>query len=239
MKRTGQAVLITGGASGIGFALARRFHEAGNRVAIAGRSPSALAQAAERLPGISTHVADVALAADRQRLVDACADITVLVNNAGIQFNGALADTTPEQVQYELGVNLLGPVLLAQAFLPHLLRRESAAIINVSSGLALVPQQAAAIYCASKAAMHSFSKSLRWQLEGTSVRVFEVLPPKVATAMNAGRGKGKISPEQLASEFWADLGADRYEMRIGKSKLLGIVNRLSPSLADRIMRFGA
>jgi uncharacterized oxidoreductase len=92
--------------------------------------------------------------------------------------------------------------------------------------------------CASKAALHSFTKALRWQLEGTSVRVFEIIPPIVDTAMTQGRGRGKISPETLVQEFWRDFSHDRYEMQIGKTKLLFALQRLMPSLAERIMRPG-
>jgi len=94
------------------------------------------------------------------------------------------------------------------------------------------------MYCASKAALHSFSKTLRWQLEDTSVRVFEVLPPLVDTAMTSGRGKGKISAAQLAEEFWRGFQSEKFEMLIGKTQLLSIINRLFPSVADKIMRNG-
>ncbi len=93
-----------------------------------------------------------------------------------------------------------------------LLLRDNAAIVNVSPGLALVPKQTASIYCASKAALHSFSKTLRWQLEGTSVKVFEVLPSAVDTAMTAGRGRAKISPDRLAGEFWRGFQRDKFEI---------------------------
>ena len=141
-------------------------------------------------------------------------------------------------IENELHVNLLAPVLLTHAFLPHLQRQAASAIVNVSSVLALVPKQSASAYCASKAALHSFSRSLRWQLESTSVRVFEVMPPLVDTAMTANRGTGKISPEALAAAFWAGFRTDQYELRVGKAKAAGLIARLSPSLAERIMRGG-
>lgn len=238
MNPTGHRVLVTGGATGIGFALAEKFHAAGNRVILASRSEAALAKAAAALPGAETCVADVSLAEHRERIVERFGDITVLVNNAGIQINKPIAECAPAEIEHELDINFLAPVLLTRAFLPQFIKQPSAAIVNVSSGLALVPKEIAAIYCASKAALHSFSKVLRWQLEGTSVRVFEVLPPLVDTAMTAGRGKGKISPAQLADEFWQGFTSDRYEMLIGKTKLLAFVNRLAPSAADKIMRRG-
>jgi uncharacterized oxidoreductase len=238
MKPAQHVVLITGGATGIGFALAKKFHAAGNRVTIAGRSERALAAAAAALPGVTTCVADIAQSVGRERLLEAHPDITVLVNNAGIQVNGLIAELPRDDLERELNVNFLAPVMLCRDFLPLLLERDSAVIINISSGLALVPKQDAAMYCASKAALHSFSKALRWQLEGSRVKVFEVLPPAVDTAMNAGRGRGKISPSQAAEEFWHSFVADRYEINIGKTKLLAVLNRVSPFIAEKILRHG-
>lgn len=238
MSPTDHRVLITGGASGIGLALAKKFHAAGNQVILVGRSETALAKAAAALPGAQSCVADISIAEHRDRLLKQFGDITVLINNAGVQFNTPIAESSPAEIERELHVNFLAPVLLSRAFLPLLMQQPSAAIVNVSSGLALVPKEAAAIYCASKAALHSFSKTLRWQLEASRVRVFEVLPPLVDTAMTAGRGQGKIAPAQLADEFWQGFVSDRDEILIGKAKLLAWVNRLAPSMAERIMRRG-
>lgn len=238
MKSSRQVVLITGGATGIGFALARKFHAAGNRVILVGRSQEKLSKAIDTLPGVEALAADVSLPSDRRRIVTMFPEISVLVNNAGIQVNTPIVSTPAETIEQELSINFLAPVLLTRAFLPSLLKQPSAAVINVSSGLALVPKEDAAVYCASKAALHSFSKSLRWQLESSGVRVFEVLPPLVETAMTAGRGKSKISAEKLAEEFWEEFKADRYEMHIGKTKLLSLLSRLAPSVAERIMRRG-
>ena len=238
MKPTGHIVLVTGGATGIGLALAEKFHTAGNRVIIVGRTESTLSKAAAALPGAITRVADISTALDRTRLASEFPEVSVLVNNAGIQTNTPILELAPEDIEYEHNVNFLAQVLLCRAFLPHLVQHESAAIVNVTSGLALVPKQVAAMYCASKAALHSFSKTLRWQLEGSSVRVFEVLPPLVDTAMTTGRGKGKISPAELAHEFWKGFQSDKFEMLIGKTKLLYFINRLVPSVAEKIMRPG-
>ncbi len=238
MKPSQYTVLITGGATGIGFALAEKFHASGNRVIIVGRSEAALAEARSALQGIETCAADISKAEDRARLTVMYPDVSVLINNAGIQNTSPVANSTPEALELELNINFLAPVLLSRAFLPMLLQQPAAAIINVTSGLAIVPKESAAVYCATKAALHSFSKTLRWQLEATNVRVFEVLPPLVDTAMTAGRGKGKISCAQLAEKFWKEFQADRYEMLIGKSKLLSLINRIAPSIAERIMRHG-
>lgn len=207
MNPSGHKVLITGGASGIGLALAKRFHAAGNALVLAGRRADALAEAARALPGAQTQVADITQPADRARLLQAHGDISILVNNAGIQINRPLLEQDQADIRHELETNLAAPVLLTHAFLPALLCQPQAAIVNVSSGLALVPKEAASIYCASKAALHSFSQTLRWQLEGTPVQVFELLPPLVDTAITQGRGKGKISADALAAEFWRTFAA--------------------------------
>lgn len=238
MQTSKHKVLITGGASGIGLALARRFHAAGNAVVLVGRRADALAEAARALPGVQTEVADITQAADRERLLHAHGHITILINNAGIQLNRPLREQSEADIRRELDTNLTAPVLLTHAFLPALLRQPQAAIVNVSSGLALVPKEAASIYCATKAALHSFSQTLRWQLEGTPVQVFELMPPLVDTAMTEGRGTGKISPDALADEFWHAFAQGRHEVLVGKTKLLGLINRLSPTLAQRIMRKG-
>ncbi len=238
MNPFGHTVLITGGATGIGFALAKKFHAAGNSVIVVGRSEEKLAAAAAALPGISTCAADVSSVVDRERLVNTYADVSILINNAGIQNIAPILQSTPHDIEHELDVNFLSPVLLCRAFLPLLLQRESAAIVNVSSGLALVPKQTASIYCASKAALHSFSKTLRWQLEGTEVKVFEVLPSVVDTAMTAGRGRAKISPDRLAEEFWQHFQRDRFEMRIGLVKLLALLHRIAPSVVEKLVRPG-
>ena len=236
MKPDGHVVLITGGATGIGFALAAKFLAMGNRVIVVGRNEAALQKAKQLLPEISTCVADVSRDSDRERLVALYPDITVLVNNAGVQVYKPIAESTPQEVEQEISINFTAPILLSLTFLPLLRSRKSAAIINITSGLALVPKQATAIYCATKAALHSTSQSLRWQLEGSSVRVFEVLPPFVETAMTAHRGGGGLKPEQLVDAFWCGFAADRYEMLIGSTKLLKLINRVSETLAQRLVR---
>lgn len=238
MKPTDHRVLITGGATGIGFALASKFHAFGNHVILVGRSGEALARATAALPGAEACVSDLTRADHRSQLVERYGDISILVNNAGVQVNGTIAGSSPTEIENELGINLVAPVLLARAYVPRLVTAPSAAIVNVSSALALVPKENAAVYCASKAGLRSFSRALRWQLEGTNVRVFELVPPLVDTAMTAGRGTSKMSPARLADEFWRGFTSDRHEIVVGKARLLSLVNRLAPSLAERIMRRG-
>jgi uncharacterized oxidoreductase len=240
MKTAHHNVLITGGTSGIGLALAKRFLMAGNVAIVTGTNARKAEAVKRELPALTVELADLR---DRQalaKLVYRYPDVNILINNAGVQYNYDFTDRAIalEQIATELDINLLGPLHLTKLFLPQLLSHPTAAIINVSSGLGIVPKQSAPVYCASKAALHSFTKALRWQLEGTSVRVFEIIPPLVDTAMTHGRGRDKITPEKLVEEFWRNFSRDRYEMRIGKTKLLFVLQRLMPSLAERIMRPG-
>jgi uncharacterized oxidoreductase len=233
-------VLITGGTSGIGLALAKRFLTQGNAVIVTGTNAQKAEAVKRELPTLTVELADMRDRQALEKLVYRYPDINILVNNAGIQYNYEFADSAIEleHITTELDINLTAPLHLTKLLLPQLLSHPTAAIINVTSGLGIVPKQSAPVYCASKAALHSFTKTLRWQLEGTSVRVFEIIPPLVDTAMTHGRGRGKITPEALVEEFWRDFKHDRYEIRIGKTKLLFVLQRLMPSLADRIMRPG-
>ncbi|MDO5059465.1 MAG: SDR family NAD(P)-dependent oxidoreductase [Neisseria sp.] len=240
MTPNGHTVLITGGATGIGFALAKQFHAAGNNIILVGRRAEMLAEAAAKLNGCRTAVADISQAADRERLVQDFPDVSVLVNNAGIQFTKPFIEQENSEIVQEIDINLSAPVLLTRAFLPVLFGKPEAAVVNVSSGLAIVPKETCAIYCTTKAALHSFSQVLRWQTENTPVRVFELLPPMVATPMSQGKGysKLKISPDELAAEFWRAFTGNRYEILGGKTKWLYWINRISARLGQRIMRKG-
>lgn len=240
MQTAHNTVLITGGTSGIGFALAQRFLQEDNAVIVTGTNAEKAKAVQRQLPTMTIEMADMR---DRQaldKLVYQYPEVNILINNAGVQYNYDFADPTIsiEQIETELDINLRSPLYLTKRFLPQLLTHPTAAIINVSSGLGIVPKQSAPVYCASKAALHSFTKTLRWQLAGTSIQVFEIIPPLVDTAMTHGRGRGKISPEALVEEFWRGFSQNRSEMRIGKTKLLFLLQRLLPELAERIMRPG-
>ncbi|MDK4679893.1 SDR family oxidoreductase [Kingella negevensis] len=240
MKLNGHTVLITGGATGIGFALAKKFHTAGNQIILVGRREDVLQQAAAQLSGCRIAVADVSKTEDRERLVRDFPEVSVLVNNAGIQFTKRLDAQNDDEIAQEININLTAPAQLTRAFLPILTAKQESAVINVSSGLAIVPKETCALYCATKAALHSFSQVLRWQMENTSLRVFEIMPPMVATPMSQGKGHAnlKISPDELADEFWRDFERNHFEIMAGKTKLLYWINRISATLGQRIMRKG-
>ena len=165
-------------------------------------------------------------------------DANILINNAGVQYNYHFAEE-PQilgKIEQEINVNFLAPLKLIALMLPLLKSNENSAIVNVSSGLGLVPKKQAPVYCGTKAGLHIFSKALRYQLRQT--KVFEIIPPLVDTQMTQGRGKGKISPDQLVEEFITAFKKDRYEVSIGKVKLLKFLNRWAPSLAESIMKRG-
>ena len=186
MNLSGNTVLVTGGASGIGLALASRFLAAGSRVIVCGRRMTALRDAAAAQPGLVTRACDLARADERESLaewvVDAFPELNVLVNNAGIQRRFQLTDPESwETTHEEIAINFEAPVHLGMLLLPQLQATPNAAIVNLTSGLAFAPFVAAPVYSATKAALHSYTLSLRHHLADTDVRVIEIVPPAVNT----------------------------------------------------------
>ena len=192
MRTTGNTMFISGGGSGIGRGLAESFHALGNQIVIAGRREQKLRETVTANPGMKyvvldqdnpEHIRSVAT-----QVMKEYPGLNVLINNAGIQrvedmTRGELADA-----EATVTTNLLGPIRLTAAFLPFLLRRPQAAILNVSSGLAFVPSAMIPTYCATKAAVHSYTQSLRFQLRKTGVQVIEIIPPWVQTELQGERG---------------------------------------------------
>lgn len=238
MKTTNNRVLITGGASGIGLALARKFLEGGNEVIIVGRDREKLVAVQQAHPQMHIAVADLSNLDSLQDLVSQHPQINILINNAGVQFNYEFdsSEAPLDLIEQEMATNVTGLMKLTKFYLPRLRAQSDSAIVNVSSALGVVPKQDAPVYCASKAAVHIFSKSLRWQLESSSVKVFEIIPALVDTPMTNGRAERKMAPEALAEEFWKAFQKDRPEVRIGKVRQLFLLNRFAPSIAERIMR---
>ena len=186
MKTDSNTVLITGGASGIGLALVERFLRAGSRVIVCGRRGERLRELSHTHRGVATRVCDVASETERIALIDWATSefraLNVLVNNAGIQRYPTLTDAEDWAfTRNEIAINLEAPIHLSRLILPHLLRRPHGAIVNITSGLAFAPLAKAPIYSATKAALHSFTLSLRHQLIGSTVEVVEIIPPAVDT----------------------------------------------------------
>jgi uncharacterized oxidoreductase len=189
MNLAGNTVLITGGGSGIGWAMAERFLKAGSEVVICGRRVEKLQEAQQQYPHLRTHACDLADEADRVALFEwvkrEVPQLNVLVNNAGIQRRLHLADDEHAQDwsghRQEIATNFDAPIHLATLFIPLLRQQPNPAIINVSSGLAFAPAAFAPVYSATKAALHSFTLSLRHQLAQTGIQVIEIVPPAVNT----------------------------------------------------------
>lgn len=192
MKTSNNSILITGGATGIGYALAVSFLNSGNNVLICGRRESRLQEAKDKNPGLLTFVCDITKEKDRQALFDYVkkdfSSMNVLINNAGIQRNVNLTEGLDDLLngEDEINVNLEAPIHLTLLFMSFLKNQNDPYIINVSSGLGFIPAVSMPIYSATKAALHSFSKSLRQQLINakTNINVLEIIPPAVESELN-------------------------------------------------------
>jgi uncharacterized oxidoreductase len=228
LKLTANTILITGGATGIGLALARRLSANANQVIICGRNEAALQKAQQQANGLVTRVCDVADHESRRSMVEwlktSHPKLNVVINNAGVQhrrdFNN---DPGVETLDQEVAINLTAPIHLIAELLPALKQQERAFIINVSSGLAFSPMADVPVYCATKAAIHSFTLSLRHQLKSTNIRVVEIAPPIVDTGLGGctrsegTAGRMMVSPEQFATEALTQLEADAGEVLVGAS----------------------
>jgi len=239
MRLRQKTILITGGTSGIGFELARQLLERNNTVIVTGRDPARLDATRRVLPGVHALQSDVS---DPQAIKALCDKVTaqfpaldVLINNAGIMRNLDInRDRDLSDVTREIEINLSGPVRMVQQFLPHLRTRQGAAIINVSSGLAFVPLPLSPVYCATKAAIHSFSQSLRVQLDGTGVTVIELAPPGVETPLFRGEFAEELKDQKgmdvtvLVKKAIAGIEAGKPEIRPGLSNVLKTMSRIAP-----------
>jgi uncharacterized oxidoreductase len=200
MNLTGNTILITGGGSGIGRGLAEQLQKLGNQVIIAGRRQSALDQTTAANPGMKALQLDIespaAIKAFAAQVTAEFPSLNVLVNNAGIMRVEKLLSQQPDLADAEAIVttNLLGPIRLTAALLPHLESLPQATIINVSSGLAFLPLALTPTYCATKAAIHSYTQSLRYQLRSTKIEVLELIPPYVATDLMSGASDPRAMP---------------------------------------------
>lgn len=246
MKLTRKTVMITGGSSGIGQELARQLLARGNVVIVTGRDPEKLAATEQRLPGVHTLQSDVsdptAIAALHDEVLARFPALDVLVNNAGIMRNLDVKQGRDLlDVTREIETNLCGPVRMVQRFLPHLRTRRGALIVNVSSGLAFVPLAISPVYSATKAAIHSFTQSLRAQLDGTGVTVVELAPPGVETPLFRGefademKGQKAMDVTALASRAIAGIEAGKLEIRPGQSNALKVMSRIAPDLMFKQM----
>lgn len=242
MKITDNTILITGGASGIGFALASKFVSLGNTVIITGRDQNKLNLAQKTVPGIHVFQNDVSSSNSIELLYEKIKNefpnLNMLINNAGImhKFNFNNTDANLEQLTEEIEINLKGPIFMIRQFMPLLKEQKSSAIINVTSALAFVPLPISPIYCASKAALHSFTLSLRIQLDKSNIKVFELAPPVVDTSslrtIHTEETIKNLKPMDvsvLVNQTLDGIKNDKYEICPGASKILKLMNRIAPN----------
>jgi len=232
MKREGRCVLITGGGTGIGLALAKRFWSAGSKVIICGRREERLTAAQRDLPGLLAIPCDVAHEKERIRLAERVLgefpEVDVLVNNAGIQNRPPPLTETQDWKVYEreISTNLAAPIHLSMLFLQHLARKPEAAIMNITSGLAFAPISFMPTYCATKAALHSFTLSLRHQVRDTAISVVEIVPPKVQTDLGGvGLHDDGAPLDEFTDHVWNELGAGKLEFGFGFSERNRLASR--------------
>ena len=242
MKLSGRTILITGGSAGIGLAFALKFLELGNEVIVTGRRQAVLDQVKAKHPKLHTMQSDVAdaaqIAALAARVKADFPKLDVLMNNAGIMLHKNLKAPAADLagLMAEMNVNVGGVVSTTSAFI-DILRANKGTVINTSSALAFVPLPSAPIYSATKAAIHSYTQSLRFQLEETGVEVIELMPPGVKTDMTAELAEGDsvtvITTDELVEQSFAALEAGALEIRPGQAKQLAFMRRLAPNFINR------
>src|SRR5438445_2178797 len=241
MKITGRTILITGGSAGIGLAFALKFLELGNQVIVTGRRQTVLHEVKAKYPKLHTIQGDVAdpaqIASLATRVKAEYPRLDVLMNNAGIMLhkNLKVPATDLDGLMAEMNINVGGVIRLTSAFI-DILTATTGTLMNVSSGLAFVPLPSAPIYCATKAAVHSYTQSLRFQLEESGVEVIELMPPAVKTALSADLPEGGLvalmTTDELIKQTFAAFRAGKLEIRPGQANLLALMRRLAPGFMN-------
>jgi len=256
MKLTKNTILITGGASGIGFELVKQLSALDNTIIITGRDSAKLEKAKKAFPKIHTIKSDVsdptAITALFEQVTKQFPDLNILINNAGIMKTINVHDKTGDlkDVTEEIEINLNGPIRMVKQFLPHLKTKSEAAIVNVSSGLAFTPLPMSPVYCATKAGLHSFTLSLRVQLKKSKVKVFELAPPATQTELLGDvnpedmKGISIMKVEDMVKVAVKGMQTDQFEIRPGQSNQLKMMSRIAPQFilnqmskpVDRMLR---
>ena len=241
MNLTGRTILITGGSAGIGLAFALKFVELGNDVIVTGRRQAVLDDVKAKRPKLHIIQSDVAnpaqIAALAARVKADFPKLDVLMNNAGIMLSKNLKAPAADLggLMAEMNINVGGVIGMTSAFI-DILTANKGTLINVSSALAFVPMPSAPIYSASKAAIHSYTQSLRFQLEKTGVEVIELMPPAVKTDLAADIVEGDaftlITTDELVKQSFASLKAGAVEIRPGQAKQLAFLRRLAPDFIN-------
>ncbi len=232
MKVDKATVLITGGATGLGLEFAKQLLECGATVIICSRNSKKLELAKVKYPKLITFKCDITNEEDVQslheKIISKYPELNLIINNAGIMHAIDICNPNAD-VTCEITTNLVGPVLMCHHFINHLMQKQEAAIVNVSSGLAHVAFANTPMYCTSKAGVHMFTKTIRKQLKKTSVNVIEVAPPKTTQPMyqNAEKTKFAMKPEAVVKAAINGIKKDKKAITPGASKIFKIVGKFS------------
>jgi uncharacterized oxidoreductase len=241
MKLTGNTILITGGGSGIGRGLAEALHKLGNQVIISGRRKGHLEETTKANPGMKSVELDVenpaSIKAVAARLIGEYPKLNVLINNAGVMHIDDVSVAVDEKLLLTtITTNLMGPIRMTGALVEHLKKQDRAVVMNVSSVLGFVPMTMAAVYSTTKAAMHSYSLSLRYKLKDTSVKVLEIAPPWVATDLLNSKDNPNAMPlGEFIAETIKVLGTDEQEVLVERAKALR--NNVGPNESAFVTQF--
>jgi uncharacterized oxidoreductase len=243
MNLQNNTVLITGGTSGFGLELTKRFLELGNEVLITGRNQTKLDEVKNQFPKVHTFQSDVsdpvAIKDLYEKVTSQFPKLNFLINNAGEMRKLSLHDTSIglDDINREIAINLSGPIRMVHQFLPHLKKQQNAAILNVSSGIAYVPSPISPIYSASKSGLHFYTVSLRVQMQKTKIKVFELAAPAASTPLNdqfynvdGFNPKLLASPEKIINDTIKGLKNDKFEIAPGLGGMLRLMSRLAPKL---------
>ena len=253
MELKNNTILITGGAGGFGLEFATKFIALGNTVIITGRDQAKLNVAKQKLPRLHTFQSDVsdpeAIKQLFEKVTAQFPKLNILINNAGEMRKISLHDNSIDlnNITREIEINLMGPIRMVQQFLPHLKKQSNAAILNVTSGLALVPYPISPIYGATKSGLRSYTKSLRVQLKNTGIKVFELIAPGAKTPLNdkfSGMDgfdeKLLMDPEKLIAAAIKGMGNDKWEIYPGIARILLIMSRIAPAfILKQLSKAGA
>jgi uncharacterized oxidoreductase len=253
MELSNNTILITGGTSGFGLEFTERLINLGNTVLITGRDQAKLDQTKKRFPTVHIFQSDVsdqkAITQLYEQVMKQFPQLNILINNAGEMRKISLHDTSIDllNITREVEINLMGPIRMIQQFLPHLKAQKTAAILNVTSGIALVPFPLSPVYGATKSGLRSYTKSLRVQLNKTRVKVFELVAPGSTTPLNdkfaneeGFNPKMLMAPGKLIAIAIKGLQKDKLEIYPGLARILRIMSRLAPAfLLKQISKAGA
>lgn len=236
MQLKNKIALVTGGGSGIGLAISKALLKEGTRVIICGRNTSKLELAKKQNPELNIEKCDITNSSDIKQLVESVTEkyggIDILINNAGMfaQVDYTQTIESFDMQEHEINVDFTSPLRMIHHFLSLLKSRKEAAVVNVSSGLAYVPLALAPVYCASKAAVHSWTQSFRHQMANTNVKVFELLPPLVETEMVEDfKDQKMMNADDLARDFIKGLLTDKFEITPGQSGQMKMMSRFMPA----------